>query len=108
MKRRARLSVSVDADAEGLRLAVGAQVEPRQQPLGQILLTQAWIDGETLAEAISVQADLPRARVSTETVRSSAALLSPELCFRLRVLPLGTSAYAVAILPPQRAISSVG
>jgi adsorption protein B len=61
-----------------------------QMPLGHILVSNGWLDEETLAEAIAYQADLPRAKLSTELVREHAGHLSPEMGTRYRAIYIGT------------------
>jgi adsorption protein B len=63
-----------------------------QMPLGHILVSNGWLDEETLAEAIAYQADLPRARLTTELVREHAGHLSPEMGTRYRAIYIGADA----------------
>jgi adsorption protein B len=60
-----------------------------QMPLGHILVSNGWLDEETLAEAIAYQADLPRAWLTTELVREHAGHLSPEMGTRYRAIYIG-------------------
>lgn len=69
--------------------ALHQQSDGRQQPLGRILLSQGWLDDETLAEAIAFQADLPRAKIDVLELEPGLAALSVDACIRWRVLPLG-------------------
>lgn len=71
-----------------------ALVDQRQHqiPLGRILVSKGWLDDETLAEAISFQSELPRARLDTAAVAAGAALLPAELCIRWSALPIGRGA----------------
>lgn len=67
-------------------------------PLGRMLLRQGRLDEETLAEAMSVQTGLGRARFTSDQVRDSAAMLPIALCVRSRVLPLGDNAKGQAMV----------
>jgi bacteriophage N4 adsorption protein B len=58
-------------------------------PLGRVLVSNGWLDEETLAEAIAYQADLPRAHLSADLVRKHAADLPPELAVRHRAVHMG-------------------
>jgi adsorption protein B len=58
-------------------------------PLGRVLVSNGWLDEETLAEAIAYQADLPRAHLSAELVRKHAGDLPQELAVRHRAVHMG-------------------
>jgi adsorption protein B len=58
-------------------------------PLGRVLVSNGWLDEETLAEAIAYQADLPRAQLSAELVRAHAKDMPLELAVRHRVVHMG-------------------
>lgn len=58
-------------------------------PLGRVLVSNGWLDEETLAEAIAYQADLPRAHLSADLVRRHAGDLAPELAIRHRAVHMG-------------------
>ena len=58
-------------------------------PLGRVLVSNGWLDEETLAEAIAYQADLPRAHLSADIVRKHAADLPLGLALRPRVVHMG-------------------
>ncbi|MBE7367750.1 glycosyl transferase family protein [Ramlibacter pallidus] len=58
-------------------------------PLGRVLVSNGWLDEETLAEAIAYQADLPRAHLSAELVRQHAADMPLELAVRHRAVHMG-------------------
>ena len=60
-----------------------------QAPLGRVLVSNGWLDEETLAEAIAYQADLPRAHLTADLVRNNAALLPLELAVRHRTVAIG-------------------
>jgi adsorption protein B len=54
-----------------------------------VLVSNGWLDEETLAEAIAYQADLPRAHLSAELVRKHADELPVELAIRHRAVHIG-------------------
>ena len=58
-------------------------------PLGRVLVSNGWLDEETLAEAIAYQADLPRTRLTLEGVEAEADALPVDLCVHLRIAPFG-------------------
>jgi adsorption protein B len=58
-------------------------------PLGRVLVSNGWLDEETLAEAIAYQADLPRAHLSAELVREHAKDMPLELAIRHRAIHIG-------------------
>jgi adsorption protein B len=58
-------------------------------PLGRVLVSNGWLDEETLAEAIAYQADLPRAHLSAELVRAHARDLPLALAIRHRTVCMG-------------------
>jgi adsorption protein B len=79
-----------------------AEQRTRQMPLGRILLSNGWLDDETLAEAIAFQNDLPRVfDVAAKAERATDAL-ADEFALRWRVVPLGMSAEG----RPQIAVAS--
>lgn len=61
-------------------------------PLGRIMVAKAWLDDETLAEAICFQSDLPRTKLDAAAVAAGAPLLPAELCVRWRALPIARDA----------------
>jgi adsorption protein B len=65
------------------------QQEITQAPLGRVLVSNGWLDEETLAEAIAYQADLPRAHLTVDLVRNHAKDLPLALAIRHRVVPIG-------------------
>jgi bacteriophage N4 adsorption protein B len=75
-------------DAGRLEEALREHDETRA-PLGQVLVSNGWLDEDTLAEAIACQANLPRAQLTSELVREHASALSAELAARHRVLAIG-------------------
>ena len=64
----------------------------RHMPLGRILLSNGWLDDETLAEAIAFQNDLPRVFDVAAKAQSSPLTLDDEFALRWRVVPLGLNA----------------
>jgi len=64
----------------------------RHMPLGRILLSNGWLDDETLAEAIAFQNDLPRVFDVAAKARDSNQALGDEFALRWRVVPLGLNA----------------
>ena len=63
-----------------------------QVPLGRILVSNGWLDEETLAEAIAYQSDLPRAQLTVALVRDHATHLAPEFGIRFRAVYIGVDA----------------
>ena len=61
-----------------------------QSPLGRVLISNGWLDDETLAEAIAFQSDMHRAEVGSEIVTRNSAQLSIDLCTQYRTLHLGS------------------
>ena len=76
-------------------------------PLGRILVSNGWLDEETLAEAIAYQEDLPRGQLSVDLVQAHAGHLPLHVCTLHRVVYIGCDSaqcplLAVASpLPPQ-------
>lgn len=60
-------------------------------PLGRVLVSNGWLDDETLAEVIAFQSDMPRAEITAEKVNANASRLAVDVCTRLRILHLGTN-----------------
>nr|WP_255440269.1 glycosyl transferase family protein [Caenimonas sedimenti] len=58
-------------------------------PLGRVLVSNGWLDEETLAEAIAYQADLPRANLTADLVRKHAADVPLMLAIRHRAVHMG-------------------
>ena len=67
-------------------------------PLGRILVSNGWLDEETLAEAIAYQADLPRAQLSAELVRAHAGHLPLHVSTLHRVVHIGADAAHLPLL----------
>jgi len=65
------------------------QQQATQAPLGRVLVSNGWLDEETLAEAIAYQADLPRAHLTADLVRANAASLPLSLAIRHRTVHIG-------------------
>jgi adsorption protein B len=61
-------------------------------PLGRILLSNGWLDDETLAEAIAFQNDLPRVFDVANKAQASTPTLDDEFALRWRVVPVGLNA----------------
>jgi adsorption protein B len=64
----------------------------RHMPLGRILLSNGWLDDETLAEAIAFQNDLPRVFNVANKAKASPLTLDDEFALRWRVVPVGLNA----------------
>jgi adsorption protein B len=64
----------------------------RHMPLGRILLSNGWLDDETLAEAIAFQNDLPRVFDVAQKAQESTLTLDDEFALRWRVVPVGVNA----------------
>jgi bacteriophage N4 adsorption protein B len=60
-------------------------------PLGRVLVSNGWLDEETLAEAIAYQADLPRAHLTADLVRKHALDMPVELAIRHRAVHIGSN-----------------
>lgn len=69
-----------------------AEQKTRRMPLGRILLSNGWLDDETLAEAIAFQNDLPRVFNVAAMAQDSTQALDDEFALRWRVVPLGLNA----------------
>ena len=68
-------------------------------PLGAVMVSNGWLDEETLAEALAYQEQLPRVRLTRELVESNAGVLPVEIGTRLRVLYIGNGPDVVADAP---------
>jgi adsorption protein B len=69
-----------------------AEQKTRHMPLGRILLSNGWLDDETLAEAIAFQNDLPRVFDVAHKAQASTLTLDDEFALRWRVVPVGLNA----------------
>ncbi|MDB5914540.1 MAG: glycosyl transferase family protein, partial [Ramlibacter sp.] len=67
-------------------------------PLGRVLVSNGWLDEETLAEAIAYQADLPRAHLSAELVKRHATDMPIELAIRHRAIHMGRNKHDRPVL----------
>jgi adsorption protein B len=67
-------------------------------PLGRVLVSNGWLDEETLAEAIAYQSDLPRAHLTAELVRKHAADVPLALAIRHRTVVMGINMSNRAVL----------
>ena len=93
-RRRQRLGEllqSWNAVEEGALQRALEQQAGSQVPLGRVLVSNGWLDEETLAEAIAYQADLPRAHLSAELVKRHAKELPLELAIRHRAVHMGVN-----------------
>ena len=99
---------------EKLDAALAEQNHPddRQRSLGSILMSHGWLDDETLAEALSYQAGLPRSHPDHAEVHRNAYRLPAELGIRWRAVALddaadGTPRVAVASPLPADALDQL-
>lgn len=91
-RRRQRLGellTSWNAVEPGLLTQALERQAGSQMPLGRVLVSNGWLDEETLAEAIAYQADLPRAHLTEELVQQHRGELPMELVIRHRAIPVG-------------------
>ena len=92
LRRRQRLGELLQSwqavDEQKLDTALKEQ-SATNMPLGQILVSNGWLDEETLAEAIAYQADLPRARLTEELVRENATAVPLDFGTRYRAVYMG-------------------
>ena len=86
---------AVDEGDLGRALKVQADT---QAPLGHILVSNGWLDEETLTEAITYQAGLARAQLTSELVLEHATRLPAEFGTRFRAIYIGVDANAQPIL----------
>jgi adsorption protein B len=78
---------AVDQDMLGRALEEQANTH---MPLGRILVSNGWLDEETLAEAIAYQADLPRVHLTASVVMQHAEGVSADFGTRYRAVYLGS------------------
>ena len=88
-QRLGELLQSWQAVDEGKLAQALQQQASTQTPLGRVLVSNGWLDEETLAEAIAYQADLPRVNLTADLVRSHASMLPADVAIRYRAIPLG-------------------
>jgi adsorption protein B len=88
-QRLGELLQSWQAVDEGKLARALEQQASTQTPLGRVLVSNGWLDEETLAEAIAYQADLPRVNLTADLVRSNASMLPLDLAIRHRAIALG-------------------
>lgn len=74
---------------EGMLSAALQEQASTHMPLGRILVSNGWLDEETLAEAIAYQADLPRTRLSAALIRKHQYGGSEDLGTRYRAIYIG-------------------
>jgi len=67
-------------------------------PLGRVLVSNGWLDEETLAEAIAYQSDLPRAHLTADLVRKHADDLPIDMAIRHRCVHIGVNKNNRAVL----------
>lgn len=82
-------------------------------PLGRILVSNGWLDEETLAEAIAYQAGLPRAQLSAAVVLEHAGHVAPDFGTRYRAVYIGMDEHerpllAMASALPDAALDELG
>ena len=100
-------AVEPDALARALEKQAGADV-----PLGRVLVSNGWLDEETLAEAIAYQSDLPRAHLTADLVRRHAGDLPLDLVIRHRAVHMGVNKNGRPILAvssplPEQALAEI-
>jgi adsorption protein B len=88
-QRLGELLQSWQAVDEGKLARALEQQASTQTPLGRVLVSNGWLDEETLAEAIAYQADLPRVNLTADLVRGNASMLPADVAIRHRAIPLG-------------------
>ena len=69
-----------------------AQQGNSEMPVGQILVSNGWLDEETLAEAIAYQADLPRVVLTSALALENSGHLPAYFSSRYRAIYLGLDA----------------
>jgi len=74
------------------------QQRTRPLPLGRILVSNGWLDEETLAEAIAYQGDLPRAQLSSTLILQQVGRAPSSLGTRYRAVYIGADAVERPIL----------
>jgi len=81
--------------------------EQRQsgRALGKILISQGWLDEETLAEAIATQADLARAHPTAEMLQAAQGLIPEALAIRTRSAAIGRDDSGAIVLAVSRPLS---
>ena len=95
LRRRQRLGELLQAWQAVDEIKLGAALQEQaatQMPLGRILVSNGWLDEETLAEAIAYQANLPRTTLSAELVRQHQGGVSQDLGTRYRAVYIGVDA----------------
>jgi adsorption protein B len=99
------LTVWQAIDQTNLNSALALQ-EQAHQPLGRILLSNGWLDDETLAEAISYQSDLPRAQFLPDSPEFMVKGLPVDLSIRLRILCIGKTENGHSVIAVANLLSS--
>jgi adsorption protein B len=88
-QRLGDLLKSWNAVEEGALQRALEQQSSKDVPLGRVLVSNGWLDEETLAEAIAYQADLPRANLTAELVRKHSNDVPVDLAIRHRAVHIG-------------------
>jgi adsorption protein B len=104
-QRLGELLQSWQAVDEGKLSRALEQQASTQTPLGRVLVSNGWLDEETLAEAIAYQADLPRVNLTADLVRSNASMLPVDLAIRHRAIALGLNKAGGPVLAVASALS---
>jgi adsorption protein B len=104
-QRLGELLQSWQAVDEGKLARALEQQANTQTPLGRVLVSNGWLDEETLAEAIAYQADLPRVNLTADLVRSNASMLPVDLAIRHRAIALGLNKAGGPVLAVASALS---
>jgi adsorption protein B len=84
-------------DEDDLNAALKLQAATHM-PLGHIMVSNGWLDEETLAEAIAYQSDLPRIALTAELVREHARHLPAETGTRYRAIYIGVDRQLLPLL----------
>lgn len=101
LRRRQRLGELLQSwkavDEGKLAKALEEQVRT-EMPLGQILISNGWLDEETLAEAIAYQSGLVRARLTRALVMGHAGAIPKDFGTKFRAIYIGPDAAEKPIL----------
>ena len=99
-RRRQRLGELLTSwnAVEPARLEMALERQGGGMPLGRVLVSNGWLDEETLAEAIAYQADLPRAHLSADLVRKHANDIPIDLAVRHRAVHMGLNKHNRPVL----------
>lgn len=101
LRRRQRLGELLQSwkavDEDMLTKALKEQATT-EMPLGQILISNGWLDEDTLAEAIAYQAGLTRARLTRDMVMDNAGATPKDFGTRFRAIYIGLDASEKPVL----------